>query len=257
MSIYKHFRPEERPFVQKMEEWAEQVNQYHQSKKTDFLDPRQAYILHTIVNRYPDTKVTFYGGYAEAERKVGLMTPDYWEASEEQAGIALLSINGDTRFIDLDHGDYMGAILGLGIKREKVGDILVHEQGCHLITVRDIAPYITTHLQQVHRSSVSVQEIPLQEIVVPEQALEEKSFTVASLRLDAVASDAFGWSRTKIMPPIQSGKVKVNWKVETDASATLSMGDVVSIKGLGRFKVQEVEGPTKKGRIRITIGKFR
>jgi RNA-binding protein YlmH len=255
-SIYVHFRPEERAFAQRMDEWVEKVSQRHEMKRTDFLDPRQASILQSILNRYIDTHVTWFGGYEEAERKIGWISPDYVTPSPDDAEIVVLSIRGDTRFLDLDHGDYMGAVLGLGIKRDKVGDILVHNEGCHLITVKEISHYIQTHLVQVHRLQVTVEEIPWGQLIIPDKQLEEMTFTVASLRLDGVASDAYRLSRSKILGPIQSGKVKVNWKLVTDPSTLLSQGDVVSIKGLGRFEIVQVEGPTKKGRIRVKIGKY-
>lgn len=255
--IYSHFRPEERPLVQKLEEWIEHVATYHTVKRTDFLDPRQAYILQTLVNRNPDTKVTWFGGYEGAERKVGYITPDYIIPAMEDAEISAISIEGDNRFLELDHGDYLGAILGLGIKREKIGDILVHDEGCHLITVKEISVYLQTHLHQVHRLAVTTGELSLDKLIVPEKQLEEIEFTVASLRLDAVASDAYRLSRAKILPPIQAGRLKVNWKPVTDPSTPLAEGDVVSFKGFGRFELLQVEGPTKKGRIRVKIGKFK
>jgi RNA-binding protein YlmH len=255
-SKYVHFRPEERTLALRMEEWVEKASRRHEMKRTDFLDPRQAFILETIVNRFLDTHVTWFGGFEGAERKVGWITPDYIIPSQEKSEIAALSIKGDTRFVELDHGDYMGAVLGLGIKRDKVGDILVHEEGCHLITVKEISDYIRTHLRQVHRLQVTVEDLSPNQLILTEKRLEEMSFTVASLRLDGVASDAYRLSRSKILGPIQSGKVKVNWKPVTDPSTPLSKGDIVSIKGLGRFEITEVEGPTKKGRIRVKIGKF-
>lgn len=254
-SMYVHFRPEERPFVQKIEEWAKKASDQHQSKRTDFLDPRQALIVQSIVNRYSGIHVYFFGGYEGAERKVGWIAPDYLVPSIEDSEVTAVSIQGDTRFLDVDHGDYMGAILGLGIKRDKIGDILVHEHGCHLITVKEICDYILIHLNQVHRLQVGTAEIGLDKLIVPDKQFEEMSFTVASLRLDAVASDAYRMSRAKILAPISTGKIKVNWKTTTDPSLHLAQGDVVSVKGLGRFELLEVEGPTKKGRIRIKIGK--
>jgi RNA-binding protein YlmH len=256
-SKYVHFRPEERPFVQKIEEWARNAAERHQSKRTDFLDPRQVMIVQSIVNRYSDVQAYFYGGYEGAERKVGWITPEYITPGLEESEVTAISIQGDTRFLDVDHGDYMGAILGLGIKRDKIGDILVHGEGCHLLTVKEIRDYILTHLAQVHRLQVSTCEMALDKLLVPQKQLEEMTFTIASLRLDAVASDVYRMSRAKILGPISTGKIKVNWKVTMDPSTHLAQGDVVSFKGFGRFELLEVEGPTKKGRIRVKIGKLK
>jgi RNA-binding protein YlmH len=255
-SILVHFHPEERIFVQRVQEWIDKAAFRHESKRTDFLDPRQCQIVQSLVNREMDVHVTWFGGYDDAERKVGWITPEYAIPTQSQSGLCAISIEGDTRFVDVDHGDFLGAILGLGIKRDKVGDILVHDNGCHLIVVEEIADYISAHLGQVHRISVQVTKLEWTELQIPKQSLEELQFTVASARLDAILGDVYRLSRAKALQPIQAGRVKVNWKPQSDPSFPLKAGDVVSTKGFGRFQVLEVEGPTKKGRLRIRVGKY-
>lgn len=255
--IYDHFHPDEKAFVDRAEEWIERSAQQHELKRTDFLDPRQAQILTILANRNPDVSVRLEGGYEQAERKRAIIGPDYRNLDDEPVGISVLAVNGPGQAqLELDHGDFLGALLGLGIKRDRIGDIHVHEHFCHIIVMDEIADYLNIHLRQVHRINVLTDVIPLSELqsVVPK--LEEMSLSVASMRLDGIASDAYRISRTKIVDPIRAGRCRVNWKSEEDPSEQLREGDVVSIKGLGRFKVLEVDGVTKKGRIRVKIGKF-
>ncbi|MOA23587.1 S4 domain protein [compost metagenome] len=172
-------------------------------------------------------------------------------------GIAVLSVTAPSQAQQaLDHGDYLGALLGLGIKRDRIGDIHVHEHFCHIVVLEEIADYLDIHLRQVHRVNVLTDVLSLDKLQAVVPKLEELSLSVASMRLDGIASDVYRISRSKIVDPIRAGRCRVNWKNEEDPSAPLKAGDVVSFKGLGRFKVIEVDGVTKKGRIRVRIGKF-
>lgn len=256
-SIYTHFHPDEHRFVDKAFEWVERAVARHEMKLTDFLDPRQAFILTTIANRNQDVQVRFEGGHADAERKRALVAPDYRVLDDEDMGIHLIEVTSpDEKLRDLDHGDYMGAILGLGIKREKIGDIHVREDGCHFLVASEIADFIRLNLNQVHRAHVFTNQLPLDQLQAAKSRLEESSLSVASLRLDGIVSDVYHLSRAKVLIPIKAGRCKVNWKQEEDPSKLLKSGDVVSMQGFGRFKVLEVEGVTKKGRYRLKIGKY-
>ncbi|MCA0753843.1 RNA-binding protein [Paenibacillus sp. N4] len=256
-AIYDHFHPDEKAFVDRALEWIERSAQQHELKRTDFLDPRQAQIVTMLANRNQDVGIRLDGGYPEAERKRALIAPDYRSLEDEPIGVSVLSVSGPGQDrIDLDHGDFLGALLGLGIKRDRIGDIHVHDDFCHIVVMDEIADYLNIHLRQVHRLNVMTDVLPIEELrsVIPK--LEEISLTVASMRLDGIASDVYRISRSKIVDPIRAGRCRVNWKSEEDPSGQLKEGDVVSFKGLGRFKVLEVDGMTKKGRIRVKVGKF-
>lgn len=256
-TIYNHFHPEEKPFVDRVLEWVDRSASQHELKRTDFLDPRQAQIVSMLANRNPDVVVKLDGGYEDAERMRALIAPDYRNLDDEPAGIAVLEARATgATYQDLDHGDFLGALLGLGIKRDRIGDIHVHDTFAHIIVTDEIADYLNIHLRQVHRLNVLTDLLPLSELKPVQVKLEEISLTVASMRLDGIASDVYRVSRSKIVDPIRAGRCRVNWKPEEDPSEPLKEGDVVSFKGLGRFKVLEVDGVTKKGRIRVKIGKF-
>lgn len=240
-----------------MWEWLGRSAQYHEVKVTDFLDPRQCYILSTLANRMEDVHCLLVGGYPEAERQRVIIGPDYLDLTHEPSGIQVISITSeDARFPSLDHGDFLGALLGLGIKREKIGDLHVFENRCHVIVASEIADFIHLQLQQVHKLHVFTELISLDKLQVIPQKLNELNFTVASMRLDGIVSDVYRLSRAKVLAPIKTGKCKVNWKVVEDPSYQLQAGDVVSFKGFGRFKIIEAEGVTKKGRIRLKAGKY-
>ncbi|WP_410514531.1 YlmH/Sll1252 family protein [Paenibacillus sp. BR2-3] len=255
--IYGHFHPDERQFVDRAWEWVNHAGEYHEVKLTDFLDPRQGYILHSLVNRHPDVILRMEGGHEGAERRRALIAPDYRDLDHEDMEMKVLAITpAEQKFQALEHSDYMGSILGLGIKRSKIGDIRVLENGCHAVVTSDIADYLAIHLNGVHRVSVSTEILPLSALRGTETKLEIMELSVASLRLDGIASDVCRLSRSKMLVPIKGGRVRVNWKVEEDPSFGLKEGDIVSVQGFGRFKVTEIGGLTQKGRYHVQVGKF-
>jgi len=255
-AFYSHFHPDEKAFVDKAWEWVLRAEEQHEVKRTDFLDPRQCFILSTLANR-ADVKLRLDGGYAEAERKRAVITPEYRDPGEEEIGIQVLSVtSADSRFQGLEHGDFLGAILGLGVKRDKLGDLQLHDGGCHCLVAEEISSFFTGHLQQVHRVGVLTELLPLNKLIVSGGTLEEIGLSVASLRLDGIASDVWRLSRAKVLTPIKAGRCRVNWKVEEDPSTPLKDGDVVSMQGFGRFRVLEVQGVSKSGRMRVRVGKY-
>lgn len=255
--FYSHFHPEERAFVDRTQEWIERSAELHELRRTDFLDPRQQFIIETLCNRNGMVNVKLVGGYEAAERKRALIAPDYRDLEYEDAELSVLQVTSQhEKFHDLEHGDFLGALLGLGIKRDRIGDIHLHESFCHIVVADQMSQFLDISLRQVHRLQVLTDVLPITELKPVQQRIEEIAFTVASLRLDGIASDAYRVSRSKIVDPIKAGRCRLNWKTEEDPSAQLQAGDVVSIKGLGRFKLLEVDGVTKKGRIRVKIGKY-
>ncbi|WP_055107485.1 YlmH family RNA-binding protein [Paenibacillus ihumii] len=257
VNIYEHFLPEERPFVDRAWEWVVNAGDYHEVKLSDFLDPRQCQIMESLANRHADVRIRLDGGFPEAERRRALIAPDYREIEAEPMNMKVLSITSDDqKLASLQHGDYLGAILGLGLKRDKIGDIHVREDGCHVIVAEEISAFLDTNLRQVHRVSVATEVLELEALRTADAVLEPLDITVASLRLDGIASDVFRLSRSKIVVPIKAGRCRVNWKTEEDPSKPLKSGDIVALQGFGRFKVLETDGMTKKGRHRVRIGKF-
>ncbi|HEU4965532.1 MAG TPA: YlmH/Sll1252 family protein [Bacilli bacterium] len=255
-NVFMHYRPQERPFVERMLEVAERVDERQTPHLTDFLDPRQAKIVQAIIGARADLLVSFDGGHEEAERVRALIAPSYWQPETDDFALNFLRLEISGEYVSLSHGDYLGALLGLGLKRGKLGDLSVHQDGCDLVVTQDIADFIRLNLGQAGRANVYATEIERERYRAVRIELSEKEFTVMSLRLDAVASDAFGMSRSKVVDPIKAGKLQLNWQVVEDPSAQVEEGDVLSLRGFGRVKILEVGGQTKKGRTFLKIGKY-
>ena len=201
----------------------------------------------------------FWGGYEEAERTVCAFLPDWLEAEDWRAGpdcplrALRLSVPAGA---GLTHRDFLGSILGLGITREKVGDLLVGEGGCQVIVLEEAEKVLLTQLDQVGRQRVRAAPMALDELVPPVRQVKAIRDTVATLRLDPVASSGFSLARSKMADAISSGKVALNGRECVKPDRTVAEGDVITCRGLGKCVLKEVSGPSKKGRTMIVIERY-
>ena len=153
----------------------------------------------------------------------------------------------------LTHKDYLGGILGLGIKRSKVGDILVHEAHTDIILKEEISGFIQINLEKIGNRKVTIEEITSSQLEEPEIFYKEIKKTLSSYRLDVYLSAAYNLSRQESLSLIKSGYVKVNWEPINKNSKELIIGDIISVRGYGRSILHSVEGVSKKGRIIANI----
>jgi len=193
------------------------------------------------------------GGYEGAERRLLRFLPDWAEG--ESAPIACLR----ARFHGTEapsHRDCLGSLMGLGIVREKIGDILILPECCEVLAAEDILPFLLQNWVSAGRVRLTGEELPLAELRVPERRCREIRDTVMSLRLDAVAAVGFSLSRGKAAELIASGRLQLNHVDCLKGDRTVAQGDVVTARGLGKFVLSEVGGQSKKGRTVITILRY-
>lgn len=219
-----------------------------------FLSPAESAIISYNMPA-GDVKSFFFGGYPEAERKLFVALPEYAEETDAEELIAVLEITG--REIDaLTHRDFLGSLLGLGIRREKIGDILVYEDKTVVFVLEDIADYIILNLQKVGRCGIKIRRMSAEEIEIPKRRVELINATVASMRLDCIAAAALRLSRSKVLDILAEGRVSLNWIECKNPSAVVRTGDTLSIRGVGRFRMCEEVRETKKGRLAVGIEKM-
>lgn len=201
----------------------------------------------------------FWGGYEEAERTVCAFLPDWMEPEDWTAGpdcpvaAVELSFPADS---GLTHRDFLGSILGLGLDREKLGDLLVGEGTCQAVLLTDIQNTLLTQLDQVGRQRVRVAPLDPAKLVVPAKTVKRIRDTVATLRLDAVAATGFSTSRSKMAALISSKKVQLNGREVDKPDRTVEAGDVLVCRGLGKCVLAAVTGESRKGRIMIEIERY-
>jgi RNA-binding protein YlmH len=252
MNVLQHFRKEEHPFAERVQEWTEKASVRHQPRLTDFLDPRQQYIAQAIVQQHPDMCITFWGGFDQAERRRGYIAPEYITAQTEDFKLTLLSL-ADSGTERIQHGDILGSLMGLGIRREKFGDILVSHKSPQIVLCEDISSYVLLNLNKVGKEAVHCQSVSWSELRFPTDEWAAYQSTVSSLRADVILSDLLRLSRAKSVQLIKAGRVKVNWTALDQPAMSLEPGDVLSVKGFGRFKFINVEGLTKKDKYRVHL----
>ncbi|MHC5729557.1 MAG: photosystem II S4 domain protein, partial [Nostoc sp.] len=175
---------------------------------------------------------------------------------QSQVSLVAVEIAGNFLFDTASHRDFLGAMLGTGIVREKTGDIIVlGERGAQAIVAPELVEFLSMSLNQVRSVPVKTQQIQVTELKVREPKKKELTTVEASLRLDAIASAGFGMSRSKMVDFIDAGDVRVNWKEITQASSQVKSGDLIAIRSKGRLEVGEI-AVTKKDRYRVQLTRY-
>ncbi|MDD3347014.1 YlmH/Sll1252 family protein [Oscillibacter sp.] len=226
---------------------------------TDFLSPSQQMQGVDLLRLagIAETDYVLLGGYEGAERKLFLFLPDWLEAEDapSQSPIRLLRAAFRAEYA-LTHRDFLGSLMGMGIVREKVGDILVGSESADLIVLDTVAEFLLQSWSGAGRAKLTLTSLSPDEIHIPETKCEEVRDTVSSLRLDAVAATGFKTARGKAADLITGGRVQVNWRDCSKPDKLLAAGDTVSARGLGKFQLAEVGGVTKKGRTSIVVKRY-
>ncbi|ASK63570.1 RNA-binding protein [Virgibacillus phasianinus] len=258
MDIYQHFRKEEHPFVDRVLSWKEQVERSFQPILTDFLDPREQQIMIMLIDaKVSDSTIQLFGGGKYSERKRAIIAPNYEEVIMDDFGIVMLQATYNEKFITMSHRDVMGSFLSLGIKRKKLGDIVVQDGLVQLLVTDDISTYILANLTSIKKASIKLIEKPTQSFLEKKPVWIEENKLVSSLRLDTIIKEIYSISRKQAAESITRRLVKVNYRIVEDQSFSVREHDLISFKGKGRSKIGQVNGKTKKGKLKITTAKLK
>lgn len=219
---------------------------------TRFLDLRQRTLVTHLLERMGATgESVLWGGYPDAERVCALFYPDYLTADDvctaPHQPLTLLRAQ-KSRSDTLAHRDYLGALMGLGLERSVIGDILVHDQGADILVLTEMAEYILSNFCKAGRKFLTLDTVPLAELRLPmtEETIREGS--VASLRLDSVTALLFSISRTQAQEAIEKGLVFVNQMQVLKNEYPLAAGDRITLRGHGRARIEALGGTSRKGR---------
>lgn len=223
---------------------------------TDFFDPYERKVAQSVLGNIPEIGSLYQGGYRQAERARLVIYPQFYLTEIIPSALRVLHATGNFSFQEVSHGDYLGSILGTGLKRGKIGDLILLEGGCQAIVASEVADYLLSNWTQVGKVSITLKEIDEEQLAVEPERIKEIRGTVASLRLDAVAAEGYGTSRSKMVREIKGERVKLNWKPVSNPALTIAEGDVLSIRGRGRVVVSVVGGQTRKGRTSIVLHRY-
>ncbi len=224
---------------------------------TRFLTERDKLCCAPALRELGTDDAFFWGGYDDAERTV-LIFPAQWQdqdtlkRSKECPLTVIRAVwkSGET----LTHRDFLGALMGLGIERELIGDILVKAGACDILLLREIAPYVLQNLASAGHETLSLSEEV--EPDVGEARFRLIKDTVATLRLDAIVGSGFALSREKAASAIRSGKVTLDGLECIKPDKPVEQGSRISLRGLGKIRLAEIGGLSKKGRTIIVIERY-
>ena len=240
----------------------EAVEKKNKIEYTDFLDLAQIELVQKFINKIRVENYMSYGGFEQSERKIFVFYPEKFNVNVIEKNLSnIVQIIRIELPEDLKgkytHRDYLGAVIKLGIERKKVGDIIVDNNGADIIIDKDISKFLLDNLGSLTRfskSKITIQNI--EDLRPVEIKKEEIEIIVSSMRLDNVISELARCSRNKALDIINQERVFVNFECETKKTKQIKTGDMVTIRGKGRFFVKEVSGQTRSGRTVIKIEKF-
>ena len=282
--ILKQFpKQEDKLLISKIIDKLKFVNNKNQIQYTDFLDTYQQSIVIKALSLIGENKYVLDGGYDEAERKILFMYPeklkdiflseDLNEKYNENINQNFNSeenntvINQNVKVISIilpqdlqgtyHHSEYLGGIMKLGIKREKIGDIIVNETGADILVLDEMADYLKLHLQDLTRfqkAEILIKEIS--ELTILPVKKDEIVILIPQMRLDVIISEILHMSRSKADEIVSEERVFVNYELKTKNATMLKQGDILTVRGKGKFEIGEVLSQTSKGKLRLQVNKY-
>ena len=260
--LNEYRKQEDRMVLSQMLDKMEIAEKREKIEYTDFLDMYQVALVKKFLNKIDINNYVLYGGYENAERNVAIFYPEKYNEEMVQKNyskiLKVIKIQlGKEEEGKYTHRNYLGGIVKLGMKREKVGDIIVSEDGADIIVKEETAEMLTQELETLTRFQNSkIVVADLGELRKQEVKVEEVDIIVPSLRLDNIVSDLAKTSRSKAVQILAQERVFINGQSEIKPSKGVKLGDVITIRGKGRFVVKEIKGSTRSGRTVLRIEKY-
>ncbi len=232
----------------RLKELAKRCAERQMLEASYFLTPAERYDTEKWALKDPDIRTVFFGGNENSERTCAFFLPFYIEEKDIDFSEYIRGVKITARFAHPSHRDYMGSILGLGIERDRIGDIIPGDECAYVFCTPAVLPVILG-IERVGRAGVKAEEIAISEVPVAAKNIKKVSFSVMSPRLDAVLSGMFGISRTKAASVIAQERVSVNYAIVVKPDLQIKPGDIVTLRGKGKGIVGGQNGTSKKGRL--------
>ena len=215
---------------------------------TGFLSPAERYNIENWAKRRAGCNLVFSGGHPDCERTVAFFLPYYMDREDFSPEETIRAIELKAHFGTPGHRDYMGALLSMGIGREWLGDIWVKEDTAVVFCLQSVLRHLLS-IDKVGRWGVKARELALDQVPAPERRVKPVSFSVMSMRLDAVTAGMFNLSRTEAARHISAGNVSLNYSVTDKTDTVIHEGDIISLRGAGKGTVTGTGGTSRKGRL--------
>ena len=248
---------EQDDLLRRFEDLADRCERSCTVTATGFLTPGEQYKFRSWCARRPDVRAVISGGADGCERAMAFFLPYYIEPDDLDVSEYICAVKIQAAFETPTHRDYMGAVLGLGIRREWIGDFRVKDNAAFVFCQPSVEALLLSDLDKVGRAGVRVTRCALADIPSQDRKVTKKTFTVKSLRLDAVCAEMFGLSRTSAAEFTRAGGVSLNYEVCQRPDAPIREGDVLSLRGHGKGMVSAIGGKSKKDRLFVEAEIYR
>ena len=253
---------EEKLLIAKLQDKIKHCKNRHRIVNTEFLNIHQKQIIQNKLNELKIKNYIFYGGFEEAENKLLILYPE--KLNEE---IVLNSIDEIINVIKVilpneligkyEHGDYLSTLMRIGLERERIGDIIVYESEAYIIVLKENAEYIKNSLKEFTRFKKSqIEIIDVEAIKAKKPELKAIQIHVSSNRLDSIVSEIARTSRSKGEELIKNEKVSINCKYEYKSSKQVNEGDIIIVRGSGKYILKEIQQKPKSNKLVITLLKY-
>ena len=204
-------------------------------------------------------RFSFFGGIENAERKVCAVYTEFFSEEWLSFPISLVEITLNDRSAEVRHPDCLGSLLGLGLKRSVIGDIVFHNGKIYVAAEEKIAEHICSQLDRIGKYACSAKVADPSVIVSNERRFETVGLIISSNRLDCYVSAIAGISRERAASEIKAGNIRLNGAQVYEATKRLSLGDRLSVRGSGKYIVDSDPNEctkTHKNRLRINLKKY-
>lgn len=252
-NIKQHFRPEEAPLIDQVDDWVTTAISQYRPILTSFLNPRQRYIARTIVNREDDIKLASEGGWPGAEMQRLLFYPDYYRPQASDFELTVLEVDYPTKFIELHHRQIMGTLIGEGLERDAFGDILGDDGRWQVVVTTAMAKYLRENVHHIGRAKIKWLPVEPTAVLHPVEDWDEVATTVSSLRLDSIVAAGFNYSRNRAKQLVEHGQVRLNWETVTRPDESIVAHDLLSVRHAGRIRVDATNGQTRKHKEKVVL----
>lgn len=217
---------------------------------SDFLNMYEQDLLFSNIS----SRFSLFGGFEGAERQIACFGDKEDLGYEPVLPVCCILVSPLMQKFadDLTHRDFLGSVLGLGIKRETIGDIVIKNNMGYIFCLETVSDFIVENLKKVRHTSVKCEKVTDTPEEVNHEG-EERFIIVASLRLDVIIAEVYKLSRSECNNLFMAKKVFVNGKLTENNSHKIKAGDIISVRGFGRFNWLGSSGETKKGRLKANV----
>lgn len=260
--IYKYKNEKDRLLISKIIDKIKFCETKNKIQTTDFLDMAEQNLVEKFLKSQKIENHFWEGGFEEAERKILIIYPKkianliYNIDLNEYINTIKISLPNELKG-EYSHRNYLGGLMKLGIEREKLGDILVDEEGADILVIPEMLKFLINNIPNLTRfSKAKIEQINLKDIRKIEIKKQDIKVTVASMRLDNIVAELAKCSRGKASEILETERVLVNYETISKPSKEIKENDIITIRGKGRFTIKKVAGNSKKGRIFLEVEKL-